>query len=177
LPDVRGEEAGRPEGWPMTRRLDFFLGASAVAIAGSAGIVSADAAQSQTSPDLKRFLGLSTILTGYTSLDPTIGAAYLKNMRANPTLSKAFDDLVKSAGFASNAPPKTLAALTAKGVFATPGSLALTSAILADWFSGVPGGATVSETWDDALAWKACTFTKPPATCGGQTGYWAKPPA
>jgi hypothetical protein len=160
----------------MTRR--YFLGASAVVVAGSvAAVAPADAAQSQSAPDLKRFLALSTILTGYTLLDPATGAAYLKNIRANATLSKAFDDLVKSTGFASNAPPKTLAALTAKGVFATPGPLALTSAILADWFSGVAGGATVSETWDDALAWKACTFTKPPATCGGQTGYWAKPPA
>lgn len=29
--------------------------------------------------------------------------------------------------------------------------------------------------YDDALVWKACDFTKPPVTCGGQFGYWHNP--
>ncbi len=29
--------------------------------------------------------------------------------------------------------------------------------------------------YDDALVWQACTFTKPPTTCGGHFGYWQHP--
>jgi len=29
--------------------------------------------------------------------------------------------------------------------------------------------------YDDALVWQACTFTKPPVTCGGHFGYWQHP--
>lgn len=32
-------------------------------------------------------------------------------------------------------------------------------------------------TYDEALTWRACTFTKPSATCGGPFGYWFNPPA
>ncbi|MDO8605552.1 MAG: sugar dehydrogenase complex small subunit [Phaeospirillum sp.] len=31
-------------------------------------------------------------------------------------------------------------------------------------------------TYDEALAWRSCTFTKPSATCGGPFGYWQNPP-
>ncbi len=30
-------------------------------------------------------------------------------------------------------------------------------------------------TYDDALVWRACDWTKPAATCGGKFGYWAHP--
>lgn len=30
-------------------------------------------------------------------------------------------------------------------------------------------------TYDDALVWLACDFTKPPVTCGGHFGYWQHP--
>ena len=32
-------------------------------------------------------------------------------------------------------------------------------------------------TYDEALVWHSCTFTKPSATCGGPFGYWQNPPA
>lgn len=31
-------------------------------------------------------------------------------------------------------------------------------------------------SYDEALTWQACTFTKPSATCGGPFGYWQDPP-
>lgn len=31
-------------------------------------------------------------------------------------------------------------------------------------------------TYDDALTWQACTFTKPPVSCGGDFGYWENQP-
>jgi hypothetical protein len=39
--------------------------------------------------------------------------------------------------------------------------------------SGRPGlTATKVVTYNDAVVWAACSFTKPPATCGGPFGYW-----
>ncbi|MBP2300984.1 sugar dehydrogenase complex small subunit [Azospirillum picis] len=29
--------------------------------------------------------------------------------------------------------------------------------------------------YNDALMWRSCAFTKPPATCGGPFGYWENP--
>ena len=32
-------------------------------------------------------------------------------------------------------------------------------------------------TWlNEALLWNALDFTKPPGSCGGETGYWADAP-
>jgi len=31
-------------------------------------------------------------------------------------------------------------------------------------------------SYDEALTWQACSFTKPSATCGGHFGYWQDPP-
>ena len=132
-----------------------------------------------SSPDLSNFVALSTILTGFTDLERDVAGAYLRSIRADAAQSSALDDLIARSGIASSDPPKTLAQLSAKGVFAAPESLALTSLILAHWFSGTysQDRGVVTQTWDTALAWRACTFTKPPATCGGQIGYWAKAPA
>jgi hypothetical protein len=50
--------------------------------------------------------------------------------------------------------------------------------IVAAWYSGRyasrAGVATIDLT--RALVWNALPFTKPPGVCGGETGYWAKPP-
>lgn len=41
-----------------------------------------------------------------------------------------------------------------------------------------PGRAvTAVLSYDEALVWRSCTFTKPSATCGGPFGYWQYPPA
>lgn len=39
------------------------------------------------------------------------------------------------------------------------------------------GSITAMISYDEALVWQACDFTKPSATCGGPFGYWANPPA
>ncbi|WP_417598906.1 hypothetical protein [Oceanospirillum sp.] len=38
------------------------------------------------------------------------------------------------------------------------------------------GRLTGQISYDEALTWQACTFTKPSATCGGPFGYWQDPP-
>ncbi|WP_419799320.1 MAG: sugar dehydrogenase complex small subunit [Terasakiella sp.] len=50
------------------------------------------------------------------------------------------------------------------------------------WYTGriertTGPGITTFEviTYDEALVWQACTFTKPPVTCGGHFGYWQHP--
>lgn len=39
------------------------------------------------------------------------------------------------------------------------------------------GTLTAMISYDEALVWQACDFTKPSATCGGPFGYWANPPS
>jgi hypothetical protein len=174
----------------MATRRTFLATAAAAASAGALaacarganapqGSAASPAASATASPDLDQFMTLSALLTGYTTLDATAGATYLQNLRSDPQLSPGIDDLFMRSGLSSDGAPKSLAELTARGVFNNPAALALYSRILADWYSGTYDAAsgTVTQTWTGALAWKACTFTKPPATCGGPTGYWAKPPA
>lgn len=174
----------------MASRRTFLVTAAAAASAGALGACArganapqggpaSPAASTTSSPDLDHFMTLSALLTGYAALDQAAGAAYLQNLRGDPQLSPGVDDLFMRSGVTSDGAPKTLAELTARGVFNNPAALALYSRILADWYSGTYDAAsgTVTQTWTGALAWKACTFTKPPATCGGPTGYWAKAPA
>jgi hypothetical protein len=66
------------------------------------------------------------------------------------------------------------------------GSIPLSAKLLADpaiqHLSGklVPAANGKPTAWvfayDEALAWRACTFTKPSAACGGTFGYWQDPP-
>ncbi|MBC7953877.1 MAG: hypothetical protein H7Z12_18920 [Rhodospirillaceae bacterium] len=53
--------------------------------------------------------------------------------------------------------------------------------IIRAWYTGAvtiadPGRPGMTETkvvnYNEALVWTACSFTKPPATCGGPFGYW-----
>lgn len=52
------------------------------------------------------------------------------------------------------------------------------NAIVAAWYSGIyqTGNGMAVASLDRALLWNVLTFTKPPAFCGGETGYWANPP-
>jgi hypothetical protein len=50
--------------------------------------------------------------------------------------------------------------------------------LITAWYSGVydTGHGEAVATFTDALVWNALDFTKPFASCGGETGYWAEPP-
>ena len=50
-------------------------------------------------------------------------------------------------------------------------------AILECWYSGTYAAASgrATATWTQALAWRACAFTKPPSLCAAP-GSWANPP-
>lgn len=46
------------------------------------------------------------------------------------------------------------------------------------WYTGAPADDTQPALfYNDALMWRSCDFTKPPATCGGPFGYWEYEPA
>ena len=58
------------------------------------------------------------------------------------------------------------------------GSGALTNGIVGSWYSGLydTGSGPAVATFNEALVWDALTFTKPFASCGGETDYWSEPP-
>jgi len=60
----------------------------------------------------------------------------------------------------------------------TPSLLAKARKLARVWYTGqierADGRIDVID-YDDALVWRACAWTKPPATCGGPFGYWQKP--
>jgi hypothetical protein len=150
--------AGQDTTLPAVRlsRRRLLAGAAAAALVGG-GLRPAAAAES----GLPAFLRLSAALTGQEGLDADAGARYLQ------ALSQRLD-----AG--------ALARLLAAPPQALPADLsAAAQGIVADWYAGEAriDGATVSVDYDGALLWSALDFTKPPGQCGGETGYWAGPPA
>ncbi len=104
-----------------------------------------------------QFRNLSLRLTGagLSDLDPVVASQLLD-------------------GFNSLGRGADLAALAASG--ASTGALA--DDIVAAWYSGAYHTASGLAEFNlpDALVWDVLTFTKPPALCGGPTGYWADAP-
>jgi hypothetical protein len=140
---------------PPTRR-DLLAGvAAAIAVAGAAGFPRTLYADTAVSPE--QFLALSQRLTGVSGLDAAVAKTLL-------------------GGFLATGNGAALAALVAAARPEGP----LADAIVGAWYSGVydsGGGRQTVATFTDALLWNALSFTKPPSQCGGETGYWARPPA
>ncbi|EWY39001.1 hypothetical protein N825_08345 [Skermanella stibiiresistens SB22] len=113
------------------------------------------------------FLAISSKLTGieldasYLDLARTVWDA-LVPVHGLPTL----ETLVQ---VVANAPPDR----PLKDVMVEHGLLPVAQALTSTWYTGA--SATVGGPvlfYDDALMWRACAFTKPPVTCGGEFGYW-----
>lgn len=146
----------------LPSRRDLILAAvgAAIASAGTAGFPAVLFAQSTVTPE--QFLALSEKLTEKSDLDLDVATTIL-------------------GGFLATGHGGELARLAGEHFDAfTP----LADAIVAAWYSGLfmtaaPGEAPVQKVaaFTDALVWQALTFTKPWAECGGETGYWADPPA
>ncbi len=164
----------------MLRRRRFIALLAAVASAGVLAACAKGGAPNATPDpeDSRRFLSLSSLLTGFDDLDATVGALYLGSIRSDAKQSATLDAIYAKAGYAKGAGPATLADLEKAGIFQKLGMLDLTNDILQNWYSGMylANGALTSAVWADALAWRSCTFTKPPSYCGGPA-YWAKLPA
>lgn len=139
----------------ITRRDALLAGmAAAILAAGAGGFPTA--LYSQAPVTIDQFLALSRRLTGAANLDAAAGK----------TLLGAFLSTGKGAGLARLAAGKDGA------------DKRLATGIVAAWYSGIcdtASGAIVA-TFDQALLWRALTFTKPFGECGGSTGYWSDPP-
>lgn len=140
-------------------------------MAGLATLTMVPASVAAAAPRASSLLQASTRLTGiglnasyldlagkvWDALEPTYGAPVLER-------------LVQAVNAApAGAPLGEL--LLEQGLL--PAAQALTST----WYTGASaadGGQTVL-FYNDALMWRSCAFTKPPATCGGAFGYWEQP--
>ena len=107
----------------------------------------------------EQFLALSKSLTAAADLAPGVAATLLQ-------------------GFLATGHGATLAGLAAGGGEADPAAHDLANEIVAAWYSGLhdDGKGEAVAAFDGALLWHALAFTKPFASCGGETGYWADPP-
>jgi hypothetical protein len=131
--------------------------AAAVAGVGAAGFGRFPRAEAAVTPG--RFLDLSKALTGTADLDAGIADVLL-------------------AGFLAAGSGPGLARLAANGGKASGRDADLANAVVAAWYSGIydTGHGQAVASFDQALMWRALTFTKPFGECGGDTGYWADPP-
>ncbi|HEY3179463.1 MAG TPA: sugar dehydrogenase complex small subunit [Casimicrobiaceae bacterium] len=117
-----------------------------------------------------RFAATSIACTGYTFDDPRVATAMLRALSNNVGAA----NLQKLATLAANTPPAQLdAALKSAGMERT--AEIVVTALYTGTIDGPKGVIVIS--YDQALVWQACGWTKPNAFCGGQTNYWADPPA
>jgi hypothetical protein len=154
---------------PRMSRRKLLQGLAALA---SSGWLPHAWAQSATSSTLSpaQFSATSLACTGYAFDDPRVAAAMLRAL--NGSVGRA--NLSRLARLAMSTPPAQLdAALKAAGMERTA------EIVIAALYTGTVDGSkgTIVVSYDRALVWQACGWTKPNAFCGGQTNYWADPPA
>jgi len=123
------------------------------------------------------FLRVSSLVTGipldksYTQLGETILAALLSGEDENGIVEWA--ELTESL----ETLPDDVSEIDIEKAL-TPSQLAMARKLARVWYTGqierADGRIDVID-YDDALVWRACAWTKPPATCGGTFGYWQKP--
>ena len=141
-------------------------------------------------PPLRRFLSATANLTGVAveSIDEAV---------ARPLWWQAVQ-LAANAGFSTDSLLQVVELADQSGGDDAKLAAALTTHTLWPqakilqqlWYTGlaIPALASPSEAdeaitgetavlfYDQALAWAACSFTKPAATCGGETDYWYEAP-
>lgn len=116
------------------------------------------------------FLDASRTLTGI-----PLGASYLDLAQRVwailvPTYGEA--ELERLVGVINDS-----GALPLKEVLEAAGLMAPAQALATTWYTGANAAGAQADVafYNDALVWRACSFTKPPATCGGPFGYWQNP--
>jgi hypothetical protein len=107
--------------------------------------------------------------TGYAFDDPVVANAMLKALNA----SVGNASLARIAALAASTPPEQLdAALKSAGLENAA------EVVVVALYSGTvdtPKGPVVI-SYDQAIVWQACGWTKPNGFCGGSTNYWATAP-
>ena len=151
-----------------TNRRTVLQGIAALAASGWLPVTVAPSAAAAMAS--KAFTATSLAYTGYAFGDPGVANAMLRALNA----SVGSANLAKLAALASNTPPAQLdAALKSIGLERT--AEIVVAALYTGTVDGPNGPIVVS--YDQALVWQACGWTKPNAFCGGPTNYWANPPA
>lgn len=117
----------------------------------------------------KGFAAASLAYTGYSFDDPAIANAMLRALGAR--VGNA--NLARLAALASRTPPGEL-----DGALKAAGLDTAAEIVVAALYTGTVDGpkGTIVVSYDQALVWQACGWTKPNAFCGGPTNYWANPP-
>jgi antitoxin component of RelBE/YafQ-DinJ toxin-antitoxin module len=135
---------------------------------------SAQAAEPEIDQTVDLFLQASARITGipldrsYVELAETIFAALTESKHPRRTIDKVTQTVLSSG-------QDWHQALTRQNLITPAQDIALI------WYTGMtdyrPNDTSTSTviTYDNALAWRACSFTKPPANCGGPFGYWYDP--
>jgi len=157
-------------------RRDFVVGSAVVLLAPSIPVNVAFA----NSPRIELFLKISSILTGI-ELDKSyiqLGEMILDAIEKYETKQEKQNRLSLFSQF-----EKTPLSLSQKDLQSLlenveKGILAQAQKIARVWYTGrieTEKNKFVVISYDDALVWQACDFTKPPTTCGGPFGYWQHP--
>ena len=159
---VCGQESASPR---MTRR-QVLRGLTALA---ASGWMPRAAAQSGAFAPAQ-FSAACIAYTGYAFDDPRVAVAMLRALEQS--VGRA--NLARLAALASKTPPEALdAALRAAELSG------IAEVVVVALYSGTVAGprGIYVVTYNDALVWQACAWTKPNAFCGGPTNYWANAPA
>jgi hypothetical protein len=124
----------------------------------AAGAVSTRA-PAETAVSLDQFLRISNRLLGIDDFDRNTAGKFLEGLLASgreAVLGRFVNGVDTSSEAARN----------------------LASDIVASWYSGIyeTGHGPAVATYNEAMMWRALSFTKPLGNCGGATGYWNSPP-
>lgn len=167
------ERSANPDTGGLTRR-QAMQGAAALALAASAAVPGAATASPAFGPIPAMppgMLAASSRLTGveldrsYLEIASAVWTALVERQGA-----AALTALVETLAARPGRPPSTEDLLAA-------GLMPAAQALAETWYTGtVDGGQTVL-FYDQALMWRSCAFTKPPANCGGPFGYWSEAPS
>lgn len=137
----------------------------------ASGWVPAGMAQDPLAPlSAQRFAAVSRTTTGFVFDDPETATAMLR----------ALNDAVGASTLARIA---NLAAVIGPDQLSSELKIAgldgAAAKVVTALYTGVVDGPSgqVVLTYNNALVWQACAWTKPNMLCGGVTNYWSEPPA
>ena len=146
---------------------------------GAAG-VSSVSGPSASDPRTQSFLSLSALITGVdrAELAPDVATQLLPLIDQHIGSGMSVDQLALAAGISGTTQGS---ATSLDNALAQPGAMATAELIAEAWYSGEgpadgdKEGETI--TYNDALGWRALSFTTAPCNCGGPFGHWSERPA
>lgn len=136
----------------------------------ASGWIPATLAQGGAALSASQFATLGNAYAGYTFDDPAVASAMLRAL----DVSVGRAALTRLVRLAAATPPGQL-----DGAIKAQSLDTVAETVVVALYSGIvqtPKGPRVV-SYDDALVWQACAWTKPNGFCGGVTNYWSTAPA